>query len=107
MSDCDNCIHTFYNDNEWYCLLGNRPRKECEDYHHWNGLSDEEKRQCNEKDKIIKDLEAEDKRLCIVISNLYTEIAGYNEKIEKQEHIISTQQDIINSLIELIKAIQI
>ena len=61
----------------------------------------------DEKDKIIKDLEAEDKRLCIVISNLYTEIAGYNEKIEKQERIITTQQDIINNLIELIKAIQI
>ena len=61
----------------------------------------------DEKDKIIKDLEAEDKRLCIIISNLHTEIAGYNEKIEKQEHIITTQQDIINSLIELIKAIQI
>jgi len=61
----------------------------------------------SEKDKIIKDLEAEDKRLCMIISNLHTEIAGYNEKIEKQEHIITTQQDIINSLIELIKAIQI
>lgn len=61
----------------------------------------------SEKDKIIKDLEAEDKRLCIIISNLYTEIAGYNEKIKKQERIITTQQDIINSLIELIKAIQI
>ena len=61
----------------------------------------------NETDKIINELKAEDKRLCIIISNLYTEIAGYNEKIEKQEHIITTQQDIINSLIELIKAIQI
>jgi len=61
----------------------------------------------DEKDKIIKDLKAEDKRLCIIISNLYTEIAGYNEKIKKQERIITTQQDIINSLIELIKAIQI
>ena len=61
----------------------------------------------SEKDKIIKDLKAEDKRLCMIISNLHTEIAGYNEKIKKQEHIISTQQDIINNLIELIKAIQI
>ena len=61
----------------------------------------------SEKDKIIKDLEAEDKRLCMIISNLYTEIACYNEKIKKQEQIISTQQDIINNLIELIKAIQI
>ena len=107
VSDCDNCIHTHYIDNEWYCIIGNRPRKECEDYRHWNGLTNEEKRQCDEKDKIIKDLKAEDKRLCIIISNLHTEIAGYNEKIEKQEHIISTQQDIINNLIELIKAIQI
>ena len=60
----------------------------------------------DEKDKIIKDLKAEDKRLCIIISNLYTEIAGYNEKIEKQDHIIDTQQDIINNLIELIKVMQ-
>ena len=55
-----------------------------------------------EKDKIIKDLEAEDKRLCTIISNLYSEIGKYNEKIEKQEQIIKTQQDIINNLIELI-----
>jgi len=60
-----------------------------------------------EKDKIIKDLKAEDKRLCTIISNLYTEIGKYNEKIEKQERVINTQQDIINNLIELIKAIQI
>ena len=49
MSDCDNCIHTHYIDNEWYCLIGNRPQKECKDYHHWNALTDEEKKQCNEK----------------------------------------------------------
>ena len=55
-----------------------------------------------EKDKIIKDLEAEDRRLCNVISNLYSEIGKYNEKIEKQEQVIHTQHDIINNLIELI-----
>ncbi len=60
----------------------------------------------NETDKIIKELQAEDKRLCMIISNLYTEIAGYNEKIEKQEQVIKTQQDIINNLIELIKVMQ-
>ena len=60
----------------------------------------------NEKDKIIKDLEAEDRRLCMIISNLHTEIGNYNEKIEKQDHIIDTQQDIINNLIELIKVMQ-
>ena len=43
MSDCDNCIHTHYIDNEWYCIIGNRPNKECKDYRHWNGLSDEER----------------------------------------------------------------
>ena len=59
-----------------------------------------------EKDKIIKDLKAEDRRLCNVISNLYTEIGKYNEKIEKQEQVIHTQQDIINNLIELIKVMQ-
>ena len=60
----------------------------------------------NEKDKIINDLKAEDRRLCMVISNLYTEIGNYNEKIEKQERVIKTQQDIINNLIELIEVIQ-
>jgi hypothetical protein len=50
----------------------------------------------------IKELKTEDTRLCNVISNLYNEIAGYNKKIEKQERVISTQQDIINNLIELI-----
>lgn len=59
-----------------------------------------------EKDKIIKDLKAEDRRLCMIISNLHTEIGNYNEKIEKQDHIIDTQQDIINNLIELIKVMQ-
>ena len=48
MSDCDNCIHTHYIDNEWYCLLGNRPKRECEDYHHWNGLTEEERDQCRD-----------------------------------------------------------
>lgn len=61
----------------------------------------------NETDKIINELKAEEIRLCNIISNLHREIGSCNEKIEKQEHIISTQQDIINSLIELIKAIQI
>ena len=61
----------------------------------------------DEKDKIIKDLEAEDKRLCNIISSLHTEMGIYNDKIKKQERIITTQQDIINNLIELIKAIQI
>ena len=60
----------------------------------------------NEKDKIIKELKAEDRRLCMIISNLHTEIGNYNEKIEKQDHIIDTQQDIINNLIELIKVMQ-
>ena len=60
----------------------------------------------NETDKIIKDLEAEDKRLCNIISSLHTEMGIYNEKIKKQEQVINTQQDIINNLIELIKVMQ-
>ena len=110
VSDCDNCIHTYYTDNEWYCIIGNRPSKECEDYRHWNRLSDEEKRQMtnetDEKDKIIKDLEAEDKRLCNIISSLHTEMGIYNDKIKKQEQVINTQQDIINKLTELIGLIR-
>ena len=57
-----------------------------------------------EKDKIIKDLKAEDRRLCIIISNLYTEIGNCKDKIEKQEQVISTQQDLINKLIELMQS---
>ena len=56
----------------------------------------------DEKDKIIKDLKAEDKRLCNIISSLHTEMGIYNEKIKKQEQVINTQQDIINKLTELI-----
>jgi len=54
----------------------------------------------------IKELKTEDSRLCNVISNLHNEIAGYNEKIEKKNRIIKTQQDVINSLIELIGIIE-
>lgn len=55
----------------------------------------------DEKDKIIKELEEEDKRLCNIISNLYNDMGDYEEKIKKQQMIINIQWDIIASLMEL------
>lgn len=51
----------------------------------------------------IKELKTEDKRLCMIISNLHNKIAGYNEKIEKQKRIIKTQQEVINNLVKIIE----
>lgn len=55
----------------------------------------------DEKDKIIKELEEEDKRLCNIISNLHNDISDCEEKIEKQQMIINIQWDIITSLMKL------
>ena len=55
-----------------------------------------------DKDKRIAELEAEDKRLCDVISNLHEELQKYNQKVRTQQNIIGVQQDIINALIELV-----
>lgn len=54
----------------------------------------------------IKELKTEDRRLCTIISNLHQEIGNCKDKIKKQERIINTQQDVINSLIELIGLIE-
>ena len=55
----------------------------------------------DEKDKIIKELEEEDKRLCNIISNLHNDMRDCEEKIEKQQKIINIQWDIITSLMKL------
>lgn len=55
----------------------------------------------DEKDKIIKELEEEDKRLCNIISDFHNDMGDYEEKIKKQQMIINIQWDIIISLMEL------
>ena len=55
-----------------------------------------------EKDEIIEELRAEDKRLNDVIINLHNELRQYNKKVKMQDHIIDTQQDIINAFCELV-----
>lgn len=56
----------------------------------------------DEKDKIIKELEEEDKRLNQVIINLHDDIRRYKQKIKVQGYIIGTQQDIISAFCELV-----
>lgn len=55
-----------------------------------------------DKDEIIEDLKAEDKRLNQVIINLHDDIRRYKQKIIMQDNIIDTQQEIINSFCELV-----
>ena len=55
----------------------------------------------NDKDKIIEDYRAEDKRLNDVIINLQDELRQYDKKVKKQQMIINIQWDIIACLMEL------
>ena len=55
-----------------------------------------------DKDEIIEELKAENKRLNDVITNLHKELRQYNRKVKMQDHIIDTQQDIINAFCELV-----
>lgn len=54
-----------------------------------------------DKDEIIEDLRAEDKRLNDVIMNLHKELRQYDKKVKKQHMLINIQWDIIASLMEL------
>ena len=56
----------------------------------------------DEKNKIIEELEEEDKRLNQIIINLYDDIRRYKQKIKVQGYIIGTQQDIISAFCELV-----
>lgn len=56
----------------------------------------------NDKDEIIEQLKEEDKRLNDVIINLHKELRQYDKKVKMQDHIIDTQQDIINDFCELV-----
>lgn len=55
----------------------------------------------NEIDKMIEELEEEDRRLNQIIINLHDDIATYKQKIQKQHMIINIQWDIIACLMEL------
>ena len=55
----------------------------------------------NDKDEIIEELRAEDKRLNDVITNLHNELRQKDKKIKKQYMIINIQWDIIACLMEL------
>jgi len=54
-----------------------------------------------DKDEIIEDYRAEDKRLNDVIINLHDELRQYDKKVKKQHMIINIQWDIIACLMEL------
>ena len=54
-----------------------------------------------DKDEIIEDLRAEDKRLNDVIINLHNELRQNDKKVKKQHMIINIQWDIIACLMEL------
>ena len=70
-----------------------------------DGLNEYVEKRTKDKDEIIEELRAEDKRLNQVIIDLHKDIRKYNRKVKMQEHIIDTQQDIINAFCELVSLI--
>lgn len=62
----------------------------------------DEKEQILKMSEKINELEKEDKRLNQVIINLNDDMRRCKQKIKMQDHIIDTQQDIINALVELV-----
>lgn len=66
-----------------------------------DGLEEYIEKRTKDKDEIIEDLKAEDKRLNDVIINLHKELKQYDKKVKKQHMIINIQWDIIACLMEL------
>ena len=62
----------------------------------------DEKEQILKMSEKINELENEDKRLNQVIIDLHKDIRNYNRKVKMQDHIIDTQQEIINAFCELV-----
>ena len=62
----------------------------------------DEREQILKMSEKINELEREDERLNQVISDLHDDIRRYNRKVKMQDHIIDTQQDIINAFCELV-----
>ena len=50
----------------------------------------------------FEDYRAENERLNEVIIDLHDDIRRYKQKVKMQDHIIDTQQDIINAFCELV-----
>ena len=73
-----------------------------QDFGELDGLSEYVETKTKEKDEIIEDLRAEDKRLNQIIIDLQGDIRRCERKIKMQDHIIDTQQDIINAFCELV-----
>ena len=55
-----------------------------------DGLKEYVEKRTKDKDEIIEDLRAENKRLNEVIINLHNELRQYDKKVKKQEMIINT-----------------
>ena len=66
-----------------------------------DGLNEYVEKRTKDKDEIIEEYRAEDKRLNDVITNLHTELRQYDKKVKKQHMIINIQWDIIACLMEL------
>lgn len=66
-----------------------------------DGLNEFVEKKTKDKDEIIEDLRAEDKRLNDVIINLHNELRQYDKEVKKQKMIIGIQWDIIACLMEL------
>ncbi len=66
-----------------------------------DGLDEYVEKKTKEKDGIIEELRAEDKRLNQVIINLHNELRQKDKKVKKQHMVINVQWDIIACLMEL------
>ena len=75
--------------------------KRFQDLGELDGLNEYVEKRTKDKDEIIEDLRAEDKRLNDVITNLHNELRQTGKKVKKQHMIINIQWDIIACLMEL------
>ena len=67
-----------------------------------DGLNEYVEKRTKDKDKIIEDYRLENTRLNQVILDLHDDMRRCKQKIKMQDHIIDTQQDIINAFCELV-----
>lgn len=72
-----------------------------QDLGEFDGLNEYVEKRTKDKDEIIEELRAEDKRLNDVIINLHNELGQNDKKIKKQHMIINIQWNIIACLMEL------
>ena len=67
-----------------------------------DGLNEDVEKRTKDKDEIIEDYRSENTRLNQVILDLHDDMRRCKQKIKMQDHIIDTQQDIINAFCELV-----